>query len=216
MNAIIIANGDLDANDREILQAQNADLLLAADGGAAHCLELGITPEFIVGDFDSLTEQDLAQLRAQATQFERHPARKDYTDLELAIYTAIRLGAGDVQIYAGLGDRWDMNVANLMLLANPDFKPARLELIAGRQRVCLVRPEQPLRLHGEPGDTLSLVPLCGNVSGVTTAGLEYSLEDEQLAFGATRGVSNVLVDPEVRVDLTTGELLCIHIKNPNH
>ena len=116
-------------------------------------------------------------------------------------------------MYGGLGDRWDMNAANLLLLANPDFKPARLELIAGRQRVRLVRPDQPLKLQGQPGDTLSLVPLCSTVTGVTTAGLEYPLENESLIFGATRGVSNVFIDSEARVALDGGELLCIHLAN---
>lgn len=211
--AIIIANGNLDAIDQTVLQEQHGDLLIAADGGATHCLAMGLMPDIVVGDFDSLSKKDLARLRAQGVQFERHPARKDFTDLELALYTAVKRGAAEVLIFAGLGDRWDMNLANLMLLANPEFTSASLELIAGSQRVRLVRPGQPLQMQGTPGDTLSLVPLCGNVSGVTTTGLEYSLKDEQLAFGATRGVSNVLVDTQIRVELSQGELLCIHIQH---
>lgn len=142
-------------------------------------------------------------------ELERHPAAKDETDLELALYAARRWEAAEVLIYGALGARWDMSVANLLLLAHPDFQDLQIKLIAGSQTVTLVRGGERLRLQGKPGDIVSLIPLRGDVHGVQTEGLQYPLRDESLLFGATRGISNVLQGEQAAVSLESGELLCI-------
>jgi thiamine pyrophosphokinase len=72
-----------------------------------------------------------------------------------------------------------------------------------------VKPGIRSRLTGKPGDVVSLIPLFGNVEGITTLGLEYPLNDESLAFGATRGVSNVLVQEQAEVNIRQGLILCV-------
>ena len=64
-------------------------------------------------------------------------------------------------------------------------------------------------MHGVPGELLTLVPLGGAATGVTTDGLEYPLRGETLAPGTTRGVSNVFLGREARVTLERGVLLAI-------
>jgi thiamine pyrophosphokinase len=200
--AIIFANGPLPdlAGARRTLTP--GDRLIAADGGLRHLRALGLTPHLLVGDLDSAGADEVAAARAAGAQIEKHPARKDETDLELALRRACADGAHDVLIFGALGGRWDQTLANLLLLAHPAYRTVRLRLLDGQQQIYLV--QGATTLEGQPGDTVSLVPLSGDAHGVTTAGLEYPLADGTLPFGGTLGISNVLLGTEATVTVRSG------------
>jgi len=156
----------------------------------------------------------------------RHPAQKDYTDLELALQFAQSTGVDQILVLAALGNRWDQTLTNLLLPAGVSYKDTSIVLVAGRQEIRLLNADRStqgdfptlitsparLDLQGQPGDTLSLIPVAGDAIGVTTSGLQYPLHDEILFFGATRGVSNLFIDSTIRVELKLGMLLCVHIR----
>ena len=208
--AIIIANGELRAPEAARAAVRPGDLLIAADGGARHCRALGLNPHIVVGDLDSLSPAERTQLEGNGTHLEIHPAQKDETDLELAIRVAMREGAQDVLILAALGGRWDQSLANVLLLAHPDFASLSLRLADGPDTLWIVRDRAVVR--GAPGDTLSLLPLAGDVEGVTLTGLEYPLTDGALRYGFTTGVSNVLTAAEATISLRRGSLLAVHTR----
>jgi thiamine pyrophosphokinase len=207
LRAVIFANGWL---SHPILP-QPGDLVIAADGGARHCLDFGFQPKIVVGDFDSLDERHIDILRAAGARFVRYPSRKDHTDLELALQLAQDLGADEILIQGALGDRWDQTVANILLPAA--FSTTRIRLVDGPQEIYFLHGGEQLELSGQPGDTLSLIPLAGNAHGITTHNLEYPLVDDELIFGSTRGVSNVMRDERAAVSLRDGVLLCILIRS---
>ena len=144
---------------------------------------------------------------------ERFPARKNETDLELALRLAVREApaeaARDILIFGALGGRWDQTLANLLLLAHPDFRAVRVRLVDGRQQIYLV--QGPTVIEGQPGDTVSLVALNGDALGVTTDGLEYPLQRGTLRFGSTLGISNVLVGTRATVSVESGLVACVVI-----
>lgn len=209
--AVIFANGPVKDARTARRAIQEGDLLIAADGGARHCLELGLTPDILIGDFDSLSQNELATLQTSGMQVIRHPAKKDFTDLELAVRHAVSLNLTEILVIGALGARWDQTIANILLPVNHDLSRIRMRLIDGAQEVILLRDKDQLTLYGQTGDILSLVPLGGDAQGVTTQGLEYPLNDETLYFGATRGISNVLLNRTATVQLKAGYLLCILI-----
>jgi thiamine pyrophosphokinase len=211
IRTIIFANGELAEPDSVRDRLQPDDVLIAADGGARHCLALGLTPHRVVGDFDSLTANELAELRGHGVTVEQHPRGKDETDLELALLAAQRLGAAHIAILGALGGRLDMTLANILLLAHPQLAELRIEIWHGAQTAWLIRPPGD-EVTGQPGDTLSLIPLNGDAAEVTTRGLHYPLRGETLAFGPARGVSNVLIAATARVSLGSGLLLAVLTK----
>ena len=211
MRAVIFANGELNNPQQTNQWISAEDLLIAADGGSRHCLALGLTPKVIIGDFDSLETELLEKFKSLGSQVIRHPARKDFTDLELALRYACEQGVEDILVLGALGARWDQTLANLLLPTHPDLASAKIRLIDGRQEIRLIRPGERLQVHGNPGDTVSLIPLNEHVNGVRTQGLEYPLIDEALYFGATRGVSNALLDDKAEIFIQAGLLLCIMI-----
>ncbi len=214
VRAIIFANGEMkDLPDiREVTGSDH--LVIAADGGSYHCERLGIRPQVIIGDFDSLEASDLQAMEMAGVKTIRYPTRKDYTDMELALLYARDQGIQEIQVYGALGQRWDQTLANLLLPASEEFDSVQIRLIDHHQEITLLRSGHSLGLSGQPGDTVSLVPLMGDAQGITTQGLEYPLQDETLYFGSTRGISNVLLGESARVSLREGLLLCITIHDP--
>ena len=217
MRTVIIANGDPpDASD--IWQwLRPGDTLICADGGARVALALGLAPHAVIGDFDSLSEDDLQQLAGCGAALHRYPAHKDETDLELALNHAIAGMAGEpgeIVILGALGGRLDQTVANVMLLAMPALAGARVLIAAGNEQTFLITPDQPADLRGAPGDIVSLIPFGGDAHGVRTEGLEYPLRDESLIFGPARGVSNVMLGQRADVTIREGRLLCVHATAP--
>lgn len=202
MRIFIIANGKL----TRPVRIEREHILIAADGGALHCRELDLTPNYVIGDLDSLAESELARLSELGAQIIQYPTRKDFTDLELAMQLALELGADEIVIYAALGDRWDQTIANLLLAGA--YPSARIRLVDANQEIFYIRAGETITIDGCPGDTVSLIPLVGDAAGISTQGLEYALEDETLRFGSTRGVSNVMLDSIASVSLRTGLLLC--------
>ncbi len=205
MRAVIFANGRLS----QPLHLLPDDYLIAANGGTHHCLSLGLLPHVVIGDLDSLGAHHVEHLRAAGVTFLEYPARKDYTDLELALGYAQTLGVERILIVAALGERWDQTLANVLLPAAQQGPP--VSLVDDRQEIHYLRGPSELRLEGRPGDTLSLIPLTGAAEGIHTEGLEYPLHDETLLFGSTRGVSNVFLAEQARVTLRSGLLACVVI-----
>ncbi len=184
-------------------------MVIAADGGARHCLALGIVPDIVIGDFDSLGEQEIAALDNAETEFIRYPADKDETDLELALDQAVKLGASEITLYGLLGGRWDMIFANMLLLASPSYDGIRVCVVDGNTRAYIIRSGETLELSGQSGDTVSAIPLSEAAHGITYKGLQWPLEDATLAFGSPKGVSNRLANTTAQVSVESGILLVI-------
>ncbi len=206
---IIFANGSLAHPHAARALIGPGDRLIAADGGAAHCLALGLTPHLVIGDFDSIAPADLDALQHAGAQLVRHPSRKDQTDLELALETAVREGATDVTILGGLGGRWDQTLANLLLPALPWLAQVRVEFADGRQTIRYLRGPGQMALSGHPGDTLSLIALGAGAQGITTSGLEYPLTGGSLQPGSTLGISNTFTGPQATITLDSGLLIIL-------
>jgi thiamine pyrophosphokinase len=208
MYLVIVANApDLDARPY-LAQIRAADALIAADGGALPLLRLGLAPQLVIGDLDSLDADSQTALLALGVELRRYPRAKDETDLELALLYAAGRGASSIDILGALGGRWDHTLANVALLALPELRGRRVRLLADAQELFLVRDSATI--DGRAGDTVSLLPLTHEAHGVTTRGLLYPLDDATLHHEQARGISNVLLEPPGQVSLRDGLLLVVH------
>lgn len=207
--AIIFANGIVPdtAAARVLLQAD--DFIIAADGGLHNAHASGAIPQVLIGDFDSVTADELSQAEKTAVQILRFPSEKDETDLELAIRYAVENNYRIICIVGALGGRLDQTLGNIALLADvpPDVD---IRLDDGLEEVLLIGDQA--EIEGEPGDTVSLVPWGIPAEGVTTEGLLYPLLGETLHPHKTRGVSNELLGSQASVSLTNGKLVVIHTR----
>ena len=156
-------------------------------------------------------QAEQSRFSGAGTQIVRHPARKDYTDLELSLIHAKSVGATSILVLGGLGARWDQSLANLLLPASKDLEGINIRLVDGEQELTMLRSGAQFEFEGNPGDIVSLVPISDRVDGVSTEGLEYPLEDETLYLGATRSISNSLLGSSGSVRVKRGYLLCVII-----
>jgi len=209
MHWILFANGPLIPTPAIERLARNAERLAGVDGGGRHLHSLGLVPHLAVGDMDSISGELLTRYRAAGVEVHQHPPRKNATDLELALELALERGATRITILGGTGGRLDHTLANLFLLARclPQGIPACV--IDHEQHIHLV--DTNLLLEGEIGDTLSLLPVTPQVSGLTLTGLEYPLSEATLDFGTSRTMCNVFAARQVSVTLRSGRLFAFHL-----
>jgi len=202
--ACVFCSGVLSNPERAARIANASDLVIAADGGTAHLANLGLRPDAIVGDMDSLKSsavwdgEDIARLT--------YPSDKDKSDAELAVEYALAQGCRRIILLAATGKRLDHTLGNVALAAR---YPGCVAIADGDFTLMAVSESGKCLLSGRIGATVSLIP-CGD-SGVrvTTRGLKYALDCEPLAF-ATHGLSNQLSQTEARVSVEGGVLLvCI-------
>ncbi|MDR7400687.1 MAG: thiamine diphosphokinase [Armatimonadota bacterium] len=191
-----------------------ADLVICADGGVDAARARGRVPHLVIGDFDSASSGALAWARRRGARLVRYPRDKDATDTELALAHALAAGARRVDILGALDGRVDHALANVGLLLVAARRRCRARLVRERTEVFLARGATPI--PGRAGDLVSLLPLFGPASGITTRGLRYGLRGGRLSAGSTRGVSNVVVRPPAGVTVRRGRLLVVvtHRRRP--
>lgn len=220
VTAIIVANGDAPSRSDELFALAVPDedgppLVIAADGGARKAAAIGLRPRIVIGDGDSLSEQEVADLRGQGVEVLLFPSEKDESDTELALREAVAAGARRIVVVGGFGgQRLDHSLANLALLALPEVEGRDVALTDGATTIRLlgrVDGSGELHVRGAPGDLVSLFPLDPTVEGIVTAGLRYPLHDEPLRLGPSRGLSNELVETEAHITARRGRLVVVHI-----
>lgn len=212
MRIVIFANGELEDPQAEAARWVRADdVIVGANGGTFYAMEADLLPDHVIGDLDSLSSNLQRWLTEEGTRFHPHPPVKDETDLELALFWAVEQAPDEgIVVLGALGRRPDQTLANLLLLALPELEGCDVRLVGGNWEIRLIHAGETLTLSGQPEDTVSLVPLGGDVHGVTTSGLRYPLEGEVLRFGPSRGVSNVLEREDATVAVDEGLLWCFH------
>ena len=208
---IIFANG-ISADPTENRRYLGpGDAIICADGGTLHALAMGLTPDLIVGDLDSLPEAVAAQMQAKGVEIQRHPVNKDQTDLELALQAAVQRGAEEILILTALGGRLDQTLANILLLTRPEWRGVRLRLAEGNQSAWLLRGPDSLTLRGQPGDTLSVVVLSQHLRQLTLQNVKWPLSNAAVSLGSTRTISNAFVKAEAKIQLAQGIALIIKL-----
>ena len=177
------------------------DFVIAADGGLRHTRALGLTPDCILGDFDSL-----GYVPEGAKVF---PTRKDDTDSMLAIREGLSRGYREFVLYGALdGERPDMAVANYQALLFLADRGARGLLVGKRFRASVVKDgclTFPAGLDG----TVSVFCLGADARGVTIRGLGYPMEEGTLTARFPLGVSNRFTGSPAEIRVKDGSLLVI-------
>lgn len=198
MRAVIICGGDVGAYINDYIKSD--DFVICADSGYDRAKKFGITPDVVLGDMDSVKNN----YPENAIIF---PVRKDATDSELAVNYALEHGYKNAILFGMIGTRMDHSLANLTLLNR--FKKGCI--INSNNEIYFVK--NSITLSGNPGDVISIIPYPGDVSGVTTKGLDYPLSDGKIAAGTSLGVSNAMVGDECTITISDGTAFVIRSRD---
>lgn len=202
--AVIVAGG-ADLAPETLEEIPSPVWVLAADSGLDQAARIGLKVDVVIGDLDSVSPDLLAAFPGTVI---RHPPDKDATDLELALdLVAERPNIDRVIVVGGHGGRLDHLLANAGLLSALRYAHLDVEWLAGETRVTVVHTHATL--HGARGETVTLLPVGGLATGVTTGGLRWELADATLDPSETRGVSNVFLGAIVTIGVETGTVLAI-------
>lgn len=190
----------------------DADVVICCDAGMRHAKALGVDPDYIVGDFDSAEPALLAEYKAKNIPIRQFPARKNETDMELGIFLALELGADDLILFGGIGDRFDHTLANAHYLLALLKKGVRARLVD--EKNCVEVIDRHLTMEGKVGDLVSTIPLSMEVKGITLKGFSYPLTDFDLRLDDDYiAVSNVLAQERATIDIRDGYLFVIRSRD---
>ena len=204
--ACIFCNGELKNSVRVKRTVSNCDLLIATEGGAKHLTCLGLQPEIIICDMDSIAtnkwndENSVVRIP--------YPPYKNKSGVELAVEYALEQECHEIILIGAVDDCLDHTLGNIALVAS---YPGRIAIIDGVSTLVAVDKSEKCILHGQVGTPVSLIPYGSGPFAVRSKGLKYSLGDESL-HSATHGLGNELSLTEACVCVSNGILL-VYIKN---
>lgn len=182
------------------ISPQADDLVIAADGGLRHVEKQGITPDLIVGDFDSLGTPPAGDNVAV------YPVEKDDTDVMLALKLGFERGFREFRLLAGTGGRSDHTIANLQALLWLAARGGRGVLVGEGECFTVLR-DGALTFSPRDEGVVSVFAFGGEARGVSLTGLQYPLSDGVLSPDFPLGVSNHFTGESARVEVTDGALL---------
>ncbi len=210
---LIVTGGTMDlAFAGSFLKQNTFDMVVAVDGGLEHLKPLGLLPDAVVGDFDTVSPDVLAEYRKmEQVAWEIHQPEKDETDTELAIETAIGMGALSITILGGTGGRIDHMLANIHLRAGRLERGISASMVDGQNRLYILDGETTFYRDRVHGKYLSFIPLTERVEGITLTGFKYPLNGKTITIGREAGlcVSNELVEETGCISFDSGLLICV-------
>lgn len=205
----VITGGQI--RDRAFFRSKLTELtpskIICADGGARHLYPLGVIPDIIIGDMDSLSQEMQTYFEERGSRFIRYSEAKDETDTQLALEYACDLAPEEIYVFGAFGSRIDHVTANISLLVTGAKRDIPVRLIDEWCEAFVVSREHVIA--GEIGQTVSLLPLSDEVTGITLGGFEYPLENGVMEIGKPYGISNRLIAAKGVITVKTGYLLVI-------
>ncbi|MCR5715937.1 MAG: thiamine diphosphokinase [Lachnospiraceae bacterium] len=188
------------------------DLVIAADGGYEYCMQVGVVPDLIVGDFDSISpmlrEEIFGIKEREPERVIVLPAEKDDTDTMAAIRIGLERGFEKFYLYAAGGGRMDHTIANLESLMFIKQHGGRGYLMA-HDMLAVVIANEEISFHPGMQGTCSVFSMGEKAEGVTIRGMKYNVEDATLTNGFPLGQSNEFTEAQGTISVGNGALLII-------
>ncbi|MFX3624612.1 MAG: thiamine diphosphokinase [Ectobacillus sp.] len=209
MDIYIMAGGPEDHHP-DLDVCKNAGVVWAAvDRGVYYLLKKGIVPNVAFGDYDSVTEEELAWIEKKLKHIHIVPREKDETDLELALHWAIEQRPNAIWILGATGGRLDHALANVQMLIKGVEAGICMKIIDYKNEITLKKPG----LYHIEADVkypyLSFLPMTEKVTGITLEGVKYPLQNKTIYWGSTLCISNELVEEKGTFSFATGILMVI-------
>ena len=220
-HCLMITGGPLDLSfAKAFIKGRRYDLVVAVDAGFSACLELGIHPDFLVGDFDTFGRENIKQyLDDPAFQIDIHRPEKDETDTELAYRDIRKAGCTSVDVLGALGGRVDHEISNLHLLVHERKRGLLVTYYDSRNRIFVLDAELDgshiFQKKEQYGTYISFLPITEQVKGITLKGFKYPLNKKDISIleNPSLCVSNEVEKELAEISFEQGILLCVESKD---
>ena len=220
-HCLMISGGPLDLSFvREFLKGRRYDFIVAVDAAFSACMELGIHPDLLVGDFDAFGQERIQKYRNDSSfQFDIHQPEKDETDTELAFHDIQNAGYTNVDVVGALGGRIDHEISNIHLLVQAKKKGLTANYYDEKNRIFIldaeVTSEYEFVRSQLYGKYVSFLPLTEKVKGITLTGFKYPLFKKNISIleNPSLCVSNEVLEEKAVISFDEGILICVESKD---
>lgn len=199
--ALIIGNGT--KTNKKAVENISYNYVICADGGLERVKEYGITPNIIIGDFDSVNISLLKQYE-NIVPIEKFPSEKDLTDMELGVEFAISKGYTNIVLIGATGSRLDHTMANIMLMEKYHKDGISLTIIDNNNKMSVISGYTDFNIELKEGYFLSIIPITDSIKGLSLEGFKYNLDNVNIKRGSTLCISNQIILSEGRIILKEG------------
>ena len=219
-HTVIVTGGHMNiAFGTEYIKSLSYDRLFAVDRGLEYVQDMELVPDYVVGDFDTVDYNVLLAFEEAEGKgkVERHPAKKDETDTELAVWQAIEEKTERITLLGATGSRLDHVFANIGLLCQTVERGIDMRIVDETNRIQILdglrRATAEIAKKEQLGTYISLIPLTDRVEGVTLEGVAYPVRDFTIVHGSSRTVSNEIVSEKMRITIKKGQVLLIESRD---
>lgn len=203
MNGLIAAGGTGLKSGYLLELCRDADIVVAADSGIDN-LDMDLCKiDFLVGDFDSISDCGTLEEGDSPFQIIRFPVEKDKTDTELAIDLLVQKGCDEITIIGAIGSRMDHSMSNIYLLRRFQQLGIKIKIIDNNNEISYLSDEA--QIIKESGYYYSILPVGPEGITVTLEGFHYPLKKELIQYGSSLGISNYIEEMEGRIKVHSGE-----------
>lgn len=218
---LLISGGPLDLSfAKDFLKDRKYDFVVAADAGFSACLELGIHPDLLVGDFDTFGREKIQEYLSEPQyQIEMHKPEKDETDTELAFRRIREAGYEEVDVLGALGGRLDHEISNIHLLVHERRKGLQANCYDAKNRIYILDSEKKNEYNffrsSQYGRYISFLPITETIKGITLTGFKYPLQDKEISIlkNPSLCVSNEILEDKATIRIKEGILICVESKD---
>ncbi|MBE7054066.1 MAG: thiamine diphosphokinase [Ruminococcaceae bacterium] len=207
MRAVIITGGMIDDYNYYKNYFNEDDIVICADGGVKHLINLDLDASYFLGDFDSCNFEDVKNdSHLKNAQIIKFNSEKDETDTEIALNLALEKGVSNIVILGAIGTRIDHTLANIMLMKKALKHNVELKIVNEKNEIRLV--DKSISLNPVKNAFLSVIAL-KTTTNLTLKNVKYELNEFTLSTDTSLGISNEFTDKKAIISFDEGLLLVI-------
>ena len=208
MKAVIVSGGKAPSKELLFHEIKDADIIIGADKGCETLYKFNISPDYILGDFDSIDIDIIDKIEIEDSKKLKFKKEKDFTDTEIAFNLAIENKADEIILLGATGTRYDHSLSNIGLLLKGLNLNKDVKIKDNNNTIFLIN--KSISLKGNIGQIISFYAYCNIVRNLTLNGCKYNLENYDLKLGDGLITSNEFLKDEINVTFDEGNLLIIY------
>ncbi|MCR1951495.1 MULTISPECIES: thiamine diphosphokinase [unclassified Clostridium] len=211
MKAVIVSGGKAPSKELLLNEIKDAHLIIGADKGCEVLYKYNISPNYILGDFDSANKDIIKAMEVLDCEKLKYKKEKDFPDTEIAFNLAIEKGASNIVLLGATGTRYDHSLSNLGLMLKGLKKSICTKIIDDNNKIFLT--DKSIVLKGNKGETVSFHAYCEVVKNLNINGAKYNLLNYDLYFGDGLTTSNEFIGNDIEVTFDNGILMVLYTQD---
>ncbi|HJC10260.1 MAG TPA: thiamine diphosphokinase [Candidatus Blautia merdigallinarum] len=216
MNTILVCGGEIeDSFALSVFDRIRPDCIIGIDRGLEFCYKYNIVPNYILGDFDSISPKILSFYEGGEIPVKRFQPEKDATDTRIGLELAMKLGSQKIFLLGATGGRLDHYMANVKSLLIPMEQGVQAWILDSQNAITVLDQGTKLKKDRQFGKYVSFFTMGDRVEGVTLTGFKYPLKDHTLVNSDEIGVSNEIQEDSAEITFRSGVVLMIMSKDRN-